>query len=33
MFLFPRPFGAVLAAFATSGIFFLIDILLHHAGK
>jgi hypothetical protein len=33
MFLFPRPFAAVLAAFATSGVFFLIGILIQHAGR
>jgi hypothetical protein len=33
MFLFPRPFAAVLAAFITSGLVLLIGILLEHAGK
>ena len=33
MFLFPRPFAAVLAAFTTSGVFLLIGILLQHAGN
>jgi hypothetical protein len=33
MFLFPRPFAAVLAAFTTSGVFLLIGVLLQHAGN
>jgi hypothetical protein len=33
MFPFYRPFAAVLAAFATSGVFLLIGILLQHAGN
>ena len=33
MFLFPRPLAAVLAAFVTCSLFFLIDILLQHAGS
>jgi hypothetical protein len=33
MFIFSRPFAAVFAAFATSGVFALIAILLEHAGK
>jgi hypothetical protein len=33
MFLFPRPFAAVLAAFITSGLVFLLSVLLHHAGS
>ncbi len=32
MFLFPRPFAAVLAAFITSGLVCLISLLLRHAG-
>jgi hypothetical protein len=32
MFLFPRPFAAVLAALATSTVFFFIDVLLDHVG-
>jgi len=33
MFLFSRPFAAVLAAFSTSCVFLLIGILLEHVGN
>jgi hypothetical protein len=33
MFIFARPFAAVLAALVTSSVFVLLDILLHLAGK
>jgi hypothetical protein len=33
IFIFSRPFAAVFAAFATSGVFALIAILFEHAGK
>jgi hypothetical protein len=33
MFLFPRPFASILAAFITTGLIILIDLLFQHAGS
>ena len=33
MFLFPRPFAAILAAFITTGLMVLINLLFQHVGS
>ncbi len=33
MFLFPRPYAAVLAAFITAALMVLINLLIQHAGS